>query len=88
MPVNSGFSGAYDFVADRRPVADLFRRFVVGARENTLVMCHPGYSDETLRQLDVMTSARDAELRYLSSPEWEALLRARALDLGPYRRLG
>ena len=29
-------------------LAELFRRFIEGAGDNALVMCHPGYSDATL----------------------------------------
>lgn len=86
VPVNRGFSGAYDFLADPRPAAELFRRFVTGAADNALVMCHPGHSDATLAQLDVMIAARDAEAAYLMSAAWPALLRAENFELGPLRR--
>ena len=88
VPINRGFSGAYDFLGEGRPLPALFERFLLGAGENMLVMCHPGYSDEILRQRDVMTAARDAELRFLMSEDWAALLRANDLDLGPYRLPG
>ena len=88
VPINRGFSGAYDFLGEGRPLPALFERFLLGAGENMLVMCHPGYSDEILRQRDVMTAAREAELRFLMSDDWAALLRANDLDLGPYRLPG
>jgi predicted glycoside hydrolase/deacetylase ChbG (UPF0249 family) len=86
VPVNRGFTGAYDFQADARPMAALFERFVAAAPDNTLLYCHPGYSDAALASLDVMTSARERELAYLMSPEWSALLQRRRLDVGPLLR--
>jgi chitin disaccharide deacetylase len=86
VPVNRGFSGAYDFLADKRPASELFQRFVANAGDNALVMCHPGHSDATLAKLDVMTTAREAELAYLMSPDWPALLAKHRLELGPLRR--
>ncbi len=85
VPVNAGFSGAYDYLADQRPVADLFERFIVGAAENTLLMCHPGYADAALAERDVMTTARETELGYLMSDAWPVLLQRQGLDLGPFR---
>lgn len=85
IPVNDGFSGAYDFAAERRPFAELVRRFVMAARENSLMMCHPGYSDAALAERDVMTTARDGEHEFLMSEAWPALLAASSLELGPYR---
>lgn len=86
VPINRGFSGAYDYLADTRPVGDLFVRFVEGAGENMLVMCHPGYSDATLAARDVMTAPRESELAYLMSDAWPALLDSEGLELGPFRR--
>ena len=86
VPVNRGFSGAYDFLTDKRPVAELFRRFVSNAGDNALVMCHPGYCDAALTNLDIMTTAREAERAYLMSPDCPALLAAQGLEIGPLRR--
>jgi predicted glycoside hydrolase/deacetylase ChbG (UPF0249 family) len=86
VPVNHGFSGAYDFAAEARPVADLFARFVSGADENAVVMCHPGYADAALAARDPMVNAREAELAYLMSDAWPRLLAGHGLELGPLRR--
>ncbi len=86
VPHNRGFSGAYDFAAEKRPMAELFGRFVQGVGPNALVMCHPGYADAALQSLDPMTSAREAELAYLLSDAWPALLAARGLEIGPLLR--
>jgi predicted glycoside hydrolase/deacetylase ChbG (UPF0249 family) len=86
VPVNRGFSGVYDFATERRPTAELFLRFVRGLPPNGLVMCHPGFSDAMLAARDVMTDAREAELRYLMSDAWPALLLEQRLEIGPLLR--
>lgn len=88
VPVNQGFSGAYDFATETRPMGELFERFVLGAAENALVMCHPGYADAALKGLDPVTHTRDAEHAYLMSDAWPALLAREELELGPYRHGG
>ena len=86
VPVNHGFSGAYDFARERRPIGELFGRFVLEAGDSSVVMCHPGHVDAALGGLDPMTTPREAELDYLMSPQWPALLAAHGLQLGPLRR--
>jgi predicted glycoside hydrolase/deacetylase ChbG (UPF0249 family) len=86
VPMNHGFSGAYDFIGDTRGTAELFRRFVDGALPGALVMCHPGYSDTSLAARDPMTTARESELAYLMSDSWSALLREHNLEVGPLAR--
>lgn len=85
VPVNRGFSGAYDYLADKRPPDLLFARFVLGAGDNSLMMCHPGYVDALLDGLDAMTTARETELSYLADAEWPALLEREGFTLGPLR---
>ncbi len=86
VPVNHGFSGAYDFAAETRSTGDLFRRFVRGLSANGLVMCHPGYLDAALAGRDPMTTAREKERAYLISDAWPALLAELHLDVGPLLR--
>jgi len=44
---NAGFAGAYDF--SRQPdYGTLMRQFLDGLPEGGLIMCHPGFVDETL----------------------------------------
>ncbi|MDX2155938.1 MAG: ChbG/HpnK family deacetylase [Hyphomicrobiaceae bacterium] len=86
VPINNGFSGAYDFASETRPQAELFARFVEAAKDNALVMCHPGYADEALVARDIMTTAREAELAFLLSDDWPRLLAERGFELGPLRR--
>lgn len=62
---NPAFAGSYGFT----PGADyaaLFPRFLPHLPERSVVMCHPGFVDETLRQLDPLTDLREREYRFFS----------------------
>lgn len=72
---NPAFAGAYDF-ADTRDFADLMRGFLCGLPDGGLVMCHPGFVDDTLRELDPLTDQREREYTYLASDAFPALLAA------------
>src|SRR5258707_5045951 len=57
---NPGFAGAYDF--SRQPdYGALMRPFLDGLPEGGLVMCHPGFVDETLVSLDPLPGQRERE---------------------------
>lgn len=86
VATNKGFSGAYDFSAERRSLRDLFARFLWGLGPGGLVMCHPGHADAALAERDIMTKAREAELAFLVSDAWPELLAERKLELGPLTR--
>lgn len=86
VPTNRGFSGAYDFNVETRCFNELCGQFVAEADNNALMMCHPGHSDATLAQLDVMTTARDREHSFLLSDAWPAALASAGLTLGPLQR--
>jgi hypothetical protein len=86
VPTNEGFSGAYDFASETRPMSVLFPAFILGAGENALLFCHPGYSDATLAGLDSMTAVRDGEHAFLMSAAWPDLVAAAGLEIGPFRR--
>ncbi len=79
-PQNRGFSGVYGF-DDRAPYPARFARFVDHARPGLLVMTHPGAVDDVLRAADRVTTAREAELRFLLSAELLDLLAARGLTV-------
>lgn len=85
VPVNHGFSGAYGHGVTSPAAGEMFARFIDGAGDNALVMCHPGYSDAELAGLDPMTSVRDGEYAFLMGPDWLPLVRSRGLEIGPYR---
>ncbi|HKS20855.1 MAG TPA: ChbG/HpnK family deacetylase [Bradyrhizobium sp.] len=77
---NPAFAGAYDF--SRQPdFGALMRQFLVGLPEGGLVMCHPGFVDETLVSLDPLTTQREREHAFLASDEFPPLLAANNVTL-------
>ena len=77
---NSGFRGVRSF-NESGPYGDLFRRMIARARPGTIVMCHPGLVDDTLKARDPVTAAREGEYRYFLSDEFPADLAAAHLQL-------
>jgi predicted glycoside hydrolase/deacetylase ChbG (UPF0249 family) len=77
---NTAFAGAYDFL--RKPdFAILMHQFLHGLPEGGLVMCHPGFVDETLESLDPLTTQREREHAYLASEHFPPLLAANKVTL-------
>ncbi|CCG08467.1 ChbG/HpnK family deacetylase [Pararhodospirillum photometricum] len=69
LPANQGFTGVHGF----RPETDyggLFRRFLIGADSGTLIGCHPGRVDASLRARDSLTTAREQEAAYFASSQY------------------
>jgi predicted glycoside hydrolase/deacetylase ChbG (UPF0249 family) len=80
IPFNPAFAGAYDF--SRQPdFGTLMRQFLDGLPEGGLVMCHPGFVDETLISLDSLTTQRENEHAFLASADFLALLAANKVTL-------
>ena len=78
---NSAFAGAYDFV--RKPdFGALMQQFLQGLPGDGLVMCHPGFVDETLESLDPLTAQREAEYKFLAGDRFPPLLAANRVTLG------
>lgn len=77
---NPGFAGAYDF-AKTRDFGALMARFLDGLPDGGLVMCHPGYVDDVLVDLDPFTDQRERELAYLASDEFVRLLDEKKVTL-------
>jgi predicted glycoside hydrolase/deacetylase ChbG (UPF0249 family) len=70
---NTAFAGAYDFL--RKPdFAVLMQQFLHGLPEGGLVMCHPGFVDDTLESLDPLTTQREQEHAYLAGEHFPPLL--------------
>ena len=57
------------------------RQFLNGLPEGGLVMCHPGFVDDTLVSLDPLTTQREAEHAYLAGEQFPALLKANNITL-------
>ena len=77
---NPAFAGAYDF-SKAPDFAVLMGEFLDGLPDGGLVMCHPGFVDETLESLDPLTTQREAEHAYLASDRFQALLAANKVTL-------
>ena len=77
---NPGFAGAYDFT--RRPDFSLLMpQFLDGLPEGGLIMCHPGFVDDTLVSLDPLTIHREHEHAYLAGEHFPRLLEANKVTL-------
>ncbi|MBI3701877.1 MAG: ChbG/HpnK family deacetylase [Afipia sp.] len=72
---NAGFAGAYDFSA-QKDFGELMRSFLDALPNGGLIMCHPGFVDETLSATDPVTLQREREFAYLSGNEFPLLLQA------------
>jgi chitin disaccharide deacetylase len=81
LAFNPGFAGAYDF--SRQPdFGGLMQQFLDGLPEHGLVMCHPGFVDETLISLDPLTVQREREHAFLGGGDFPRLLAANNVTLG------
>lgn len=78
---NPAFAGAYDFTA-APDFGELMRQFIADLPDGGLVMCHPGFVDDTLRSLDPLTTQREAEHGYLAGNQFPPLLAANNVTLG------
>jgi predicted glycoside hydrolase/deacetylase ChbG (UPF0249 family) len=77
---NPGFAGAYDF--SRQPdFSALMRQFLDGLPEGGLIMCHPGFVDDTLIDLDPFTGQREHEHAFLGGEDFPQLLAANKVTL-------
>ena len=78
---NPGFAGAYDF--SRAPdFGALMPQFLEGLPEGGVIMCHPGFVDETLVSLDPLTTQREREHAFLGGEQFSRLLAANKVTLG------
>lgn len=80
LAVNPAFAGAYDFT---RPAdfAALMAAFLDGLPEGGLVMCHPGFVDDVLVNLDPLTDQREREYAFLASDGFTAMLAEKGVRL-------
>jgi predicted glycoside hydrolase/deacetylase ChbG (UPF0249 family) len=78
---NPGFAGAYDF-SQKPDFSVLMRQFLDGLPEHGVIMCHPGFVDETLVSLDPLTTHREHEHAFLGGEHFPHLLAAHKVTLG------
>ncbi|WP_213773197.1 ChbG/HpnK family deacetylase [Bradyrhizobium sp. dw_78] len=77
---NPAFAGAYDF--SRQPdFGALMGEFLDRLPDGGLVMCHPGFVDETLAGLDPLTGQREREYTFLAGEHFPPLLAANNVTL-------
>jgi len=81
---NDGFSGFSPL--DETPPGRVFRGAFKDLGPRPIVMCHPGYADAALRRLDPAVESRPAEMDYLASDAFAALLAERGIALVPSPR--
>ena len=66
LATNPAFAGAYSF-SPKAKFADIFPRFLNGLPDGGLIMCHPGFVDAQLEELDPLTTLREHEFAYFNS---------------------
>jgi predicted glycoside hydrolase/deacetylase ChbG (UPF0249 family) len=70
---NPAFAGTYRF-GTKADFAALFPRFLERLPDGAVVMCHPGFVDQELRDLDPLTTLREREYAFFASEAFPALL--------------
>jgi predicted glycoside hydrolase/deacetylase ChbG (UPF0249 family) len=80
LRTNAAFAGTYSFDANA-DFARLFPAFVRNMPADGLVMCHPGYVDSELQQLDTLTDLREKEHAFLGSDAFPETLRTAGVTL-------
>jgi chitin disaccharide deacetylase len=83
IPRSEVFSGVYNFSAGDA-YGELFKRFLIGLGDRSLIMCHPGLVDEELKQIDGLTDQREHELRYFLSERFNRTLEKADVKLCRY----
>jgi len=78
---NPAFAGAYDF-SKAPDFGALMQQFLQGMPDGGLVMCHPGFVDETLVSLDPLTTQRESEHAFLAGAQLPPLLALNNVTLG------
>jgi predicted glycoside hydrolase/deacetylase ChbG (UPF0249 family) len=79
--VNPAFAGAYDFT-QAPEFGDLMQGFLDASPDGGLIMCHPGFVDDTLVALDPLTGQREREYAFLSGDGFRDMLAANRVTLG------
>jgi len=73
LATNPAFAGAYVF-SDKARFARIFPRFLKGLPDGGLIMCHPGFVDDTLKSLDPVTTLREHEFAFFNSDAFPHML--------------
>jgi predicted glycoside hydrolase/deacetylase ChbG (UPF0249 family) len=73
LRTNPAFAGTYAFDASAN-FAALFPRFLDCLPDGSVVMCHPGFVDAELEQLDPLTTLREKEYAFFASDAFPVVL--------------
>jgi chitin disaccharide deacetylase len=80
VATNTAFAGTYDF-RGRIPFAKRFPRFLKWLPDRSVVMCHPGFVDSELKQLDPLTGPREQEYAFFVGENFPGLLYSHGVAL-------
>ena len=80
LATNPAFAGTYRFDASA-DFAALVPRFLQDLPDDGVVMCHPGFVDAELVQLDPLTTLREHEYAYLAGEHFPRALAAAGMAL-------
>ena len=80
---NPAFAGAYNFT-QVSAFAPHLTRFIQDLPDGGLIMCHPGFVDDTLVELDPLIGQREREYEFLAGDEFPRLLAAQNAVLAPH----
>jgi predicted glycoside hydrolase/deacetylase ChbG (UPF0249 family) len=80
LVTNPAFAGAYAFSPKAR-FARIFPRFLKGLPDGGLIMCHPGFVDDTLKSLDPVTTLREHEFAFFNSDAFLQMLAQHGVTL-------
>jgi len=81
IPHNFSFSGIYSFSAQEYPA--IFPEFLKESVNQGIIMCHPGLPG-SVKSLDPIAAAREAEFRYFSSDVFRQTCEAEAVQIGRF----
>ena len=80
LRVNRGFAGFSNFDPSENYESS-FETYLRAPGPRHLVMCHPGYVDDTLRALDPVVETREKELAFFTSTNFTRLLEKKQIAL-------
>lgn len=83
---NDSFRGVFDFTDPER-YSSVFPRFLHGAGQRPIIMCHPGLADAELAAADALTLEREQEHAYFASDRFLADLAAANCRLARFQTL-
>ncbi len=86
IKTNHGFSGFSAFNTTHDYATD-FKRFLVNMGDKHLIMCHPGFIDDELRETDSVVETRPLEYDFFMNSQFDDICAAHNLLLCRYKEL-